>query len=231
MGSYEHEKEGRVIATGGEGKRCRNSHSNYYFYCEGGKLWGNKAAYKRKKNEHSQWQFIKKKKKITSRGTFTLFAVNPSVTRLKLEGRNILALLQFSHPSESQPIMCTGFIRCRCQFGAKLASRGSRAIQRPGAAAAAPESRRRKKMLPGSSRHPPNNPTKKRTESLSGKLSPSCLVFLANSWNKTYHLCDITVGTFQILYLLAFCKVKQASNCPLMACTDRPETHYCKRTC
>lgn len=67
MGSLEHEKEDRVIAAdsiagaGGEGKRCRNSHSNYYFYCEGGKLWGNKAAYKRKKNERAQWQFIKKK--------------------------------------------------------------------------------------------------------------------------------------------------------------------------
>lgn len=56
------------------------------------------------------------RKQFASRGTFTLFAVNPSVAQ-KLEGRINIALLQFSHPSESQPIMCAGFIRCRCQFG------------------------------------------------------------------------------------------------------------------
>lgn len=57
------------------------------------------------------------KKTTRIAGTFTLFAVNQSVARLKSEGRINFALLQFSHPSESRPITCAGFIRCRCQFG------------------------------------------------------------------------------------------------------------------
>lgn len=52
-----------------------------------------------------------------SRGTIALLAVNPSVALLKLEGRINIALLQSSYSSELQPIMCAGFIRCRCQFG------------------------------------------------------------------------------------------------------------------
>lgn len=101
-----------------------------------------------------------------------------------------------------------------------LASFGSRAIQRLGAAAA-PESKRKTTLLNKQT----SNPLKQRTlcESRYSVSLANCNSS-AGTWNKAYHLCDITEGEFQNPYLLALCNAKQASDCRLISFTDRPET-------
>lgn len=48
-----------VTGPAGEGKRCRNSRSNDYIYCGGGKLEENKTTREREKNECA-WQQLKR---------------------------------------------------------------------------------------------------------------------------------------------------------------------------
>lgn len=154
-----------------------------------------------------------------SRGTIALLAVNPSVALLKLEGRINIALLQSSYSSELQPIMCAGFIRCRCQFGRRAHHVG--VVQSRDLEQQLLQKAKGKKKNWLTSRHQPI-PTKKKELLFESRY----LVFLTNcnssagTWNKTYDLCDITEGKFQNQNLLALCKVKQASDCRLISFTD-----------